>query len=398
MKTAALGVLLALLGAPAAAQLTLEQVREEVRRELSSRDRSRSASPSALNPVMGLVLDGYARHTRTGQGQFAFRNAELNLSDDIDPFGRLYAIINGGDDGLAVEEAAFQTTRLPYNLTLRGGRYFANFGRLPKFHDHELPFTERTAALDRFLDGESRTDGLELTHLFRTPFFLQGTLGAGNAMGAENGRLDETLPAAGDGNRSGRPLQAFTYNARLFSYVPLGDDWGADVGTSHAYTPRQFYVGGARADLPNTRRLLSAADLTLRWEPLGDRTRKALWSTEIFRNDERRRLDTGALDAFGRPVFDNVPRKAWGGFSVVEVRASPRVGLGAYIDLAEDLDARERVTRDAGAFVNLFVSEFQRVRLQVSRLRDNSGGKADMRGFVQYTASIGTHAHTFKDR
>jgi hypothetical protein len=402
MNLHALPLLLALAG-PAAAQVTLEQVREEVRKELASRPGFKR-DPNAFNPVMGVILDATARHTRTGQGHFAFRGAELNFAADVDPFARMYAIVNAAAEAVTVEEAAFQTTRLPGNLALRGGRYFANFGRLPKFHTHELPFAERTASLDRYVGGEAQTDGVELTHLFRLPFFLQGTLGAGNKLGASNARLDETSPNSQDGNKSGRPLSAFTYNARLFGYAPLGDDWGADVGASAAFTPRQNYVGGVRADRPNTQRLLSAADVTLRWEPLGDNVRKALWSTEVFRNHERRRtarLDpTGAAinDAAGNPLFDNVPRTAWGGFTVVDVRFAPRLGAGAYLDLAEDLDVRQKVNTDAGVFFNLFVSEFQRLRFQVSRLRDNFGGKADMRGFVQYTASIGTHAHTFKDR
>lgn len=389
MKAPAL--LLLALAVPASAQLTLEQVREEVRRELAARPGLRRDA-NAFNPVMGVILDGVGKHSRTGQGQFDFRGAELNFAADVDPFARLYAIVNASADAVTVEEAAFQTTRLPGSLTLRGGRYFANFGRLPKFHNHELPFVERTASLDRFVGGEAQADGAELTHLFRLPFFLQGTLGAANKLGASNDRLDETSPAAQDGNASGRPLSAFTYNGRLFGYAPLGDDWGLDLGASAAYTPRQFYVGGVRSDLPNTRRLLNGADLTLRWEPLGDRVRKALWSTEVFRNHERRRAEVAP------GVFDNVPRAAWGGFTVVEARLSPRLGAGAYLDLAEDLDERKKVSSDAGAFLNVFVSEFQRVRLQVSRLRDNFGGKADVRGFVQYTASIGTHAHTFKDR
>lgn len=399
MKTLpAFAAALALLAAPASAQLTLEQVREEIRKELAARPQERKALPAAFNPAMGVVLDAVGKHTRAGRGQFDFRSAEISLGADVDPFSRAYFILNGNPDGVEVEEAAFQTTRLPANLALRGGRYFANFGRLPKFHDHELPFVERTGSLERFLDGEARTEGVELNYLFPLPFFLQGTAGVGNKLGAENTRLEETTPASQDGHKNGRPLDAFTYNGRLFTYAPLGDDWGLDLGASAAYTPRQYYVGGARADLPNTQRLLNAADVTLRWEPLGDNVRKALWSTELFRNNERRRTDTGAVDGAGNAVFDNVPRTAWGVMSVVDARLTRRLGAGVYGDLAEDLDARRKVSTDIGAFLNVHVSEFQRIRFQVSRLRDNFGGKADVRGFVQLTAAIGTHAHTFKDR
>ena len=65
------------------------------------------------------------------------------MSASVDPFARGYAIFNGTNDGIEVEEAAIVTTSLPYNLTVKGGRFFADFGRLSKFHDHDLPFVNR---------------------------------------------------------------------------------------------------------------------------------------------------------------------------------------------------------------------------------------------------------------
>ena len=65
------------------------------------------------------------------------------------------------NDGVEVEEAAIVTTSLPYNLTVKGGRFFADFGRLSKFHDHDLPFVNRPQVLDKFVGGESQADGVE---------------------------------------------------------------------------------------------------------------------------------------------------------------------------------------------------------------------------------------------
>lgn len=398
-------LLLTLLAGPAAAQVTLDQVREEISRALSSRPAPKTAvSPSVFNPAMGLVLDAVGQHTTPGQGAFKFRSAEMNFEAAVDPRAKLYAIINGTSDAVEIEEAAFVTTALPYNLTVRGGRYFANFGRLPKRHDHELPFVERTTSLDSFVDGEAKTEGLELTHLFRTPFFLQGTAGLGNKLGAENNRLNETAPVAQDGHKNGRPLSSFTYNARLFAYAPLGDDWGLDLGLSEAYTPRHFYIGGVRADQGNNARSLSAADLTVRWEPLGDNVRKALWSTEVLRNNERRRtavLDAAGAainDSAGNPLFANTRKSAWGAVSSVDWRFSPHFSAGGFADYAEDLDQRAKNTKTFGVSLTGHVSEFQNIRLQLSRKRGNFGGKADSQVFVQYRAVIGRHAHTFKDR
>src|SRR5205814_925404 len=131
-------------------------------------------------------------------------------------------------------EAAVVTTHLPRGLMLRAGRYFANFGRLPKFHDHELPFVERTPSLDTFFDGEAKADGAEVTYLLPLPFFLQASLGASNGIGANNTRLeeDQTVNPGGTGNTVGRTGKAFTYNGRLFTYIALGDSNGLDLGVS----------------------------------------------------------------------------------------------------------------------------------------------------------------------
>ena len=69
---------------------------------------------------------------------------------------RGYAIINGTQDGVEVEEAAIVTTSLPYNLGLKGGRFFADFGRLSKFHDHDLPFVNRPHVLDEYVGASRR--------------------------------------------------------------------------------------------------------------------------------------------------------------------------------------------------------------------------------------------------
>jgi hypothetical protein len=344
-------------------------------------------NPGAFNPAMGLVLDAVASNTTLNRGSFDFRSAELNLMASVDPFANLYAVINGTKDDISVEEAAFITTSLPANLTLRGGRFFANFGRLPHWHDHELPFVNRPKSLDTFIGGEARGDGLELMRLFRTPFFLQGTLGAYNQLGADNTRLEETTVPGSPGHTGGRPWTSFTYLGRLVSYIPLGDDYGLDIGASEALTPKEAYISGIRVDNQHSARSLTGVDLTFRYEPLSQNvSRKLIWSTELFRNSEVR--DIGIYRR----------QTALGGFSYVDWRFARRWSGGGFGDLAEDLDTPSKVTRTAGLTLNFIPSEFQRIRLQVSTVQANDGSRADDQIFLQWFGTIGTHVHVFKDR
>ena len=90
------------------------------------------------------------------------RSVELNVAASVDPFAKGYAVINAsadpatGEATLGVEEAALQTTSLPWNLELKAGRFFGEFGRLAYIHDHELPFVNRPLVLDQYIGGESQ--------------------------------------------------------------------------------------------------------------------------------------------------------------------------------------------------------------------------------------------------
>ncbi|HEX9786789.1 MAG TPA: hypothetical protein VGB09_02130, partial [Candidatus Binatia bacterium] len=148
---------------------------------------SRSA-PSALNPAIGMAIDATAEHRAKAGGDFNFRAAEIGISASIDPYARAYAFFTGSKDEFEVEEAAMVTTSLPWNLQVRGGRFFADFGRLAKFHPHEYAFVNTPLSLERIVGGESKADGAELSYLFPTPFFLRGTVGGYNKLGAENER------------------------------------------------------------------------------------------------------------------------------------------------------------------------------------------------------------------
>ncbi len=395
---------LAVFSAIAQAETTVEALAQRTG-PASPLDVMRSGyNPSLFNPAMGMVLDVVAGDTRERRGFLDFRSAELNLMAAVDPFANLYAVINGTDEGLEVEEAAFMTTSLPYNLTVRGGRFFANFGRFPHWHDHELPFVNRTASLDTFIDGEAKSDGVELMHLFKTPFFLQGTVGVYKKMGAENERQLELDPATGNldfaGHSNGRPGDANTFLQRLFTNVEFTDHVNMDIGVSNAVTPRQYYVGGIRRDDPSPR-WLSGVDLTLRYDSTqANQLGRFLWGTEIFRNDERRRqelaIDTDADTIGDTDAFER--RQALGGYSYVDWRVAPRWSIGGFGDVAQNLDNHRSNTNTYGAMFNFMPSEFQRIRLQYSQAKVNDGSKTDHQVFLQWFGTIGTHVHVFKDR
>ena len=213
------------------------------------------SAPSALNPAIGMVLDTNVSQRSKEGGNFNFRSAEIGLAASIDPFARMYGFINGTSDGVEVDEAAAVTTSLPWNLTAKGGRFLADFGRFPKVHVHELPFVNEPLSVQRMIGGETQADGVEVNYLFPTPFFLRATVGSYNKIGEDNDQVD---------NNKSRSWSRFTYLGRLSTYFDLSDNHSIELGTSMAYTPSVRLAG----NVDGGDRMLNGIDVTYRYQPL----------------------------------------------------------------------------------------------------------------------------------
>jgi hypothetical protein len=340
------------------------------------------AAPTALNPAIGLVLDPIFEHREKAGSNFNFRAAELGLAANVDPFARVFSFMTGSNEGFEVEEAAAVTTSLPWNLTARGGRFFADFGRLAKNHQHELPFVTTPLSIDRFIGGESQADGAEISYLFPTPFFLHATLGGYNKIGADNDRVDNT---------KSRALSRFTGLGRLNTYFDVTDSHSVELGSTIAYTPSVRIPG----DTSGSDRSLAGIDLTYRYQPLDSLTYQAFtWGSELFVNSERRALTVDDT-IFGKR------RLALGGYSYGEVRLNKSWSTGFLFDYAPSLDSPGKKTLGYSPFLTWNISEFNRLRFQYSFLDDKvRADKAD-RGnqfFLQWTTVIGAHTHGFRTR
>lgn len=341
-------------------------------------------SLSAYNPAMGMALDFTYNHTNN-KPNLNFRAAEVNIEAPIDPFLKGWAILVGSQGGVEAEEAALQTTALPLNLTVTGGRMFASFGRLAHFHNHELPVIERPRSLDTFIGGEPQADGVEASYLFPTPFYLNAIAGAYNKIGGENARAV---------NATARSLDSFTYLGRLSSYADIGDDHNLELGVSAAWTPKRFVMSNSTGieTRKNTWRSLGGVDFTYRYQPAqGGLYKGAVWATEVMVNNERR------FDPATNLPTDRV--RAFSGFSYIQLKLSRRWRPGVMVDLTEDLDAARALTRTYTGFLTWDITEFQRLRLSYSKTADNlPAGLGSHTIGLQWTGVLGHHVHGFRDR
>ncbi len=233
---------------------------------------SKRTSVNQFNPGIGFVGDTIFSYTSKGQaatgsarpgGYDVFmRTAELNLEASVDPFVRAYGVIAAsadpvtGEANLGVEEASVVTTSLPWNLTAQGGRFFADFGRLSYVHDHDLPFVFRPLVLDRYIGGESRTDGIQVNYLFPTAHVFDSHPG-------RRQRLWRRYRA-----QSGRWLskpQRAELLGHLSTYFDLTPNISLETGVSGLVDDKaQGFL-----NMPDQRnRYIAGADITLRYQPL----------------------------------------------------------------------------------------------------------------------------------
>lgn len=340
--------------------------------------RTIQSAPSALNPAIGMAIDVTAEHRAKAGGDFNFRAAEMGISASIDPYARAYAFFTGSKDDFEVEEAALVTTSLPWNLQARAGRFFADFGRLAKFHPHEYAFVNTPLSLERIVGGEAKADGVELSYLFPTPFFLRGTVGGYNKMGAENDRLDDT---------KSRAWSRFTYLGRLQTYFDITDSHSIELGSSLAFTPSIRI----RSDPHGGNRTLTGVDVTYRYQPLGSTLYQGVTlGAEFFGNSERVQRASGFRRMF-----------APGGYAYAEGRINREWAAGFLYDNAPSLTSPGKKTMGYSPFVTWNLSEFNRLRFQYSYLDDSVREEKSERGnqfFLQWTTVLGSHTHGFRTR
>ena len=351
------------------------------------------SAPSILNPAIGLVLDASFDHLGQAGSTFNFRSAELGLAASIDPYARMYSFITGSNNGVEVEEAAAITTSLPWNLTAKGGRFFADFGRFPKYHPHELPFVNQPLSIQRMVGGESQADGAEVNYLFPTPFFLRATFGGYNKIGAENEQVDNLKP---------RAASRFTYLGRLNTYFDLTDNHSVELGTSLAYTPSVRLQG----DASGGDRILGGVDLTYRYQPLASTVYQGFtWGSEFYNNSQRFPFDIEVPNPDDPSILETQSvgkrRRSYGGYSYGELKLNKNWATGFLFDYAPIVDNPSQRTLSYSPYVTWYLSEFNRLRLQYSYLKNNfSADKAEKGNqvFLQWTTVIGAHTHGFLTR
>jgi TolA-binding protein len=339
------------------------------------------------------------------QRGFNARNVELAFDGAVDPYFEGFANIvflldNDNQTEVEVEEAFMQTTSLPYNLQLKGGQFFAAFGRLNPTHPHTWDFADTPLVNGLFLGPDGlRGVGAQGSWTLPLPWYSQLIFASQNGRGStgfsfrnpgDNGMFFDRITT----DREARGLQDFIWIPRFENSFNLSDTQTVLAGVSGAF--------GSNETGANSRTQIYGADLLYKWKSSHAEGGFPFvkWQTEFMYR--RFQAGHGADDSF--PVAETF--HDWGLYSQVlwGFKKGWVAGIrGDYVhmqdsEFTDDLDRQSRWRLSAN--LTWYPTEFSKIRLQYNQdfLEENFflSGREVESVFLQWEFILGSHgAHKF---
>ena len=178
---------------------------------------------------------------------FTLPNTELTFDGAVDPYFKgfaniVYKISPDGETGVELEEAYLQTSSLPYNLQIKAGQFFTEFGRQNPQHPHSWAFVDQPLVLNRMFGADGlRGQGLRASWLFPTSFYTEAMLTVANSVGEtmSSFRSEESGEIHG-GRIDDRIVERFSdmlISPRLATSFDLSETQTLLLGASGAFGP-----------------------------------------------------------------------------------------------------------------------------------------------------------------
>jgi len=339
------------------------------------------------------------------QRGFNARNIELAFNGAVDPYFEgfvniVFKLDNDNETEVEVEEAFLQTTNLPFNLQLKGGQFFAAFGRLNSMHPHVWEFADAPLVNGRLLGPDGlRGVGAQMSWTLPVPWYSQFMFALQNGRGGtgysfrnpgDNGMFFERLTS----DREVRGLQDFVWIPRFENSFDPSPTQTVLFGASAAV--------GSNETGANSRTQIYGGDFLYKWKSANAEAGFPFvkWQTEIM----YRRFEAGRSANQTFPVAETFDD--WGMYSQVlwGFKKGWIAGLrGDYLHMENsrftDDDTRQTRSR-ISANLTWYPTEFSKIRLQYNHdfLEENfffAGRDVDS-VFLQFEFILGAHgAHKF---
>jgi hypothetical protein len=347
--------------------------------------------------VGSLQLGDHDPHVRG----FTIPNGELALDGTVDPHFKgftniVYKLDSAGETGVELEEMYFLTTALPANLQLKGGQFFAEFGRQNPQHPHAWAFADQPLVLNRIFGPEGlRSQGARLSWLAPTPWYAEAMVGVFNSAGgtAFSFRSDESSAIHG-----GVPVERAVLRPGDLLFVPR-------IATSFDVTATQTLLVGISGAFgpnnsgPDAGTQVYGADVYWKWKSV--KAHQGFPFVSFQAEALARRYDaaqrTSSVDAIILPAETLHDRGAyaqmlWGIKPLLVAGLRGEFANGDDASFPSELRAdRYRVSPN----VTWYPSEFSKVRVQYN-YDHREGLGADHSVWLQFEFLLGAHAaHKF---
>jgi hypothetical protein len=333
---------------------------------------------------------------------FTMPNTEMTLDGAVDPYFKgfanlLWKLDANGETQVELEEAYLTSTSLPWNLQVKAGQFFADFGRQNTQHPHAWAFVDQPVIMSRLLGPEGlRSQGVRLSWLAPTPFYAEAMVTIANSTNATtfSFRSDESTVIHG-GDAVPRDVEKgsdMLVVPRLTTSFDLTSTQTIVLGASGAFGPNS---GGV-----STRTTMYGADVYWKWKsataqqgfPFVSLQAEAM--TRAYGVDQR----PASADPFVTLAAGDIVDR--GGYAQLLWGIKPRFVAGIRTDIADGDEVqfpsefhgdRLRVSPS----LTWYPSEFSKLRFQYN-YDDRKNVAQNQSLWVQFEFMLGAHAaHKF---
>jgi len=343
---------------------------------------------------------------------FTIQNLETVLEGRVDPYFRAQASIvlqidTIGESTIEAEEAYFETLSLPWNLQVKAGEFFTQFGRLNPTHPHTWDFVDVPLVNARILGPDGlRNPGAQVSWLAPTPFYSEFFLGFQNSQGDtafsfRNAHDDQPYVDRLNTQGSVHNVSDMMFAPRYVTSFNLSDAQTIVVGGSAAFAPNG---SGTSADTQ-----IYGVDLFYKWKSPNQHAGFPFvtWQTEgMVRRFGAQQSTT--VDLTGDGTLDTVPGETlydWGFYSqvaygfrkgwVVALRGDYVTSVEAQYEKIYGPDPERGTRWRISPNITYFPSEFSKIRLQYNYDHQVDFGNANS-VWLQFEFLLGSHsAHKF---
>lgn len=333
---------------------------------------------------------------------FTVPNAELTLDGAVDPYFKgftniVFKLDENGETGVELEEVYLLTTSLPYNLQLKAGQFFMEFGRQNPQHPHSWAFVDQPLVLNRMFGPDGlRSQGMRLSWLLPTSFYTEALLTVANSRGGttwsfrsdESGEIHGGVPV----EREVEDLGELLIVPRIATSFDVSETQTLLLGASAAFGPNNSG--------PSTSTRVYGVDAYWKWKPAAAQAGFPFLSMQgeaLYRSyqvEARESADDPAV------VLPQETLKDRGAYAQFLWGIKPRIVAGIRGDWARGDDAVSQTPLRADRFrlspnFTWYPTEFSKFRVQYN-YDDRTGIGTDHSLWFQFEFLLGAHAaHKF---